>query len=272
MDPAGPQSPGWYNDKDYSIDARWIEGKREFAEREAEQARRKGLSYQSPPLFNFRPKTVPDVPLNQTSILRSGIAQSVDPNEIVGPSGYGTANYLASDGVFAYRVNFENYEEATAPAQVVMIENPVPANLDIDTLELTTAGFGDQLFTIPAGTQHYEHTAKMTFNVTDFDVLIEVKLDRENRKVLARFESIIPLTGLLPPVDVGFLPPEDGSGRGKGHIAYLVKPETSISTGTEIRNIGFITSIRRPAARLSAPTFPSSPIQTPRPIQAARRW
>ena len=63
-------------------------------------------------------------------------------------------------------------------------------------------GFGDLVFPIPDGSQRYEHTEHISYNGTEFDVNIEVSLDRAAREVKARFESIIPDTGLPPPVDV----------------------------------------------------------------------
>ena len=38
----------------------------------------------------------------------------------------------------------------------------------------------------------------------------------------------------------GFLPPEDGSGRGQGYIEYTIEPSSSVTTGTEIRNVALI--------------------------------
>lgn len=64
--------------------------------------------------------------------------------------GYGAPNYLRGDGTFGYRLNFENLKTATAPAQVVVVRNPIPAQLDLTTLELTSFGFGD-VFVAAAG-------------------------------------------------------------------------------------------------------------------------
>ena len=57
----------------------------------------------------------------------------------------------------------------------------------------------------------------------------------------ANFYSIDPTTDLPPSVDIGFLPPEDGTGRGQGFIAYTVEQIPGLTTGTEIRNIAYIT-------------------------------
>jgi hypothetical protein len=35
----------------------------------------------------------------------------------------------------------------------------------------------------------------------------------------------------------GFLPPEDGTGRGMGHISYTIQPKANLATGTQIRNV-----------------------------------
>src|SRR5207244_2865139 len=145
------------------------------------------------------------------------------------------------DGLFAYRINFQNATNATAPAQVVVITNAIPDNLYLATLEFISVGFGDHFFAIPAGSQHYEHTESVTYNGTAFDVKIEAKVEIASRQVQVKFESIVPELGLPPAVDVGFLPPEDGTFRGDGHVAYVIRPKSGLPTGTEIRNIGFIT-------------------------------
>jgi hypothetical protein len=38
----------------------------------------------------------------------------------------------------------------------------------------------------------------------------------------------------------GFLPPEDGTGRGKGYFAYSAKPKAGLPTGTQVRNVALI--------------------------------
>jgi RHS repeat-associated protein len=163
-----------------------------------------------------------------------------DPNGLVGPAGYGTANYLGANVTFAYQINFENASNATAPAQVVVITNPIPSDLDLSTLQISGIGFGDHFLSIPAGSQHYEHTEHLTFNGTAFDVNIEASVDYATRQVRVTFDSIVPLTGLPPSVDVGFLPPEDGTGRGDGYLAYTIQPIPGLTTGTEIRNTGAV--------------------------------
>jgi hypothetical protein len=54
------------------------------------------------------------------------------------------------------------------------------------------------------------------------------------------FYSIDPATSLPPSVDIGFLPPEDGTGRGMGYFSYVIRPKADLTTGTEIRNVALI--------------------------------
>jgi Ca2+-binding RTX toxin-like protein len=59
-------------------------------------------------------------------------------------------------------------------------------------------------------------------------------------QVLATFRSLDPITQLPPDVLTGFLPPEDGTGRGQGFFNYVVRPDAGLPTGSVIRNVARI--------------------------------
>ncbi len=100
-------------------------------------------------------------------------------------------------------------------------------------------GFGDTIVPIPPGRKHYAGSVPLTLSNETFNVEMEAGIDSANGRVFARFQSIDPLTS-LPPSLGGFLPPEDGTGRGKGHFSFLVRPRTNLTTGVEIRNVALI--------------------------------
>jgi hypothetical protein len=77
----------------------------------------------------------------------------------------------------------------------------------------------------------------MTFHGETFDVLAQIGINLANGLITAQFFSIDPTTDLPPDVLTGFLPPEDGTGRGMGHISYTVSPKANLPTGTQIRNV-----------------------------------
>ena len=81
----------------------------------------------------------------------------------------------------------------------------------------------------------------MTFNGQTFDVEVEAGIHTGTGEAYATFQSIDPNTMLPPDVLTGFLPQEDGTGRGMGYISFLIQPKAGLPTGTQIRNVALIT-------------------------------
>ncbi len=129
---------------------------------------------------------------------------------------------------------------ATAPAQIVGVSDQLDANLDWSTFEFTEIGFGDFLIPVPSGSQHFETIVPMSYNGVAFEVWIYADLNAATGKVQVDFYSIDPLTWLPPNVLIGFLPPEDGTGIGMGHVSYTVRPKPGLATGTQVRNVADI--------------------------------
>jgi hypothetical protein len=171
----------------------------------------------------------------------SGTSASVDPNEKTGPAGFGPNHFVAAEGFMPYRIDFENDKKATAPAQNVLVTDQLSSFLDWDTVELIEVGFGDILIQIPAGSRHFQAAVPMSYNEESFEAQMEIGLDAKTGLLTARFYSIDPNTSLPPSVLAGFLPPENGTGRGQGHINYVVRPKTGLATGVQIRNVAYIT-------------------------------
>ena len=168
---------------------------------------------------------------------------SHDPNAEYGPAGYGPQGFISdSSNPLPYQVDFENDPTATAPAQEVTVTDQLDPSLNWNTLQFTAVGFADNIITLPAGTQHYATTVPMTYDGDTFDVDIELGINLATGQVYARFQSIDPDTN-LPPSDVliGFLPPEDGTGRGQGYFSYMVQLKPGLATGTQISNVAHVT-------------------------------
>jgi len=172
---------------------------------------------------------------------------SIDPNSLTGPAGYGPSDFVAPYTVFPYQIDFENAPTATAPAQRVVISDPLDPNLDWSTLQLTGIGFGDTNIVIPPDSQYYATTVPMTENGESFVVEITISLNPATGLLTAVFQSIDPNTQLPPDVLTGFLPPEDGTGRGMGYISFIIDPKSGLPTGTQIRNVALITFDANPA-------------------------
>jgi RHS repeat-associated protein len=169
-------------------------------------------------------------------------AGSFDPNAMIGPNGYGPGIFVSGSALtlFPYQIDFENSPTATAPAQQVVITDTFDTNLDLNTFQLTEIDFGDTVLSIPSGSQDYQNTVPMTYNGVTFDVVINASLDYATRTLTVKFQSIDPTTQLPPSVLTGFLPPEDGTGRGSGYVGFMISPNSGLTTGTQIRNVADI--------------------------------
>ena len=188
-----------------------------------------------------QPGQSPPVTGSPTDRGASAVATAMDPNALSGPSGFGVLNFIQKAPTLPYRIDFENAKTATAPAQDVTIANQLPSTLDWSTFRVTEVAFGDTIISIPSNSQHYQTTVSMTYNGKTFDVLVEVGIHLTTGQVYATFQSIDPNTELPPDVLTGFLPPEDGTGRGQGHVSYTVQAKAGLATGTAIRDVALIT-------------------------------
>ena len=186
-------------------------------------------------------------PVTAVGSRQSVVATSQDPNAKIGPSGYGSSGYIGENGVLPYTIQFENDKVATAPAQQVVITDNLDSNLDWSAFSFTEIGFGDQRIAIPAGSQHFETTVSMTYNGQTFEVSILADLRLATGQIYVIIQSIDPNTSLPPDVLTGFLPPEDGTGRGMGYVSYTIQPKAGLATGTQIKNVALITFDQNPA-------------------------
>jgi RHS repeat-associated protein len=200
------------------------------------------VCYTTPPLWCpwcSKPPTPPATPTGSGG--SSSSVNSTDPNDKIGPAGYGPANFVPLTKALPYRIDFENDPKATAPAQRVDISDQLSSSLDGNTFQLTEVAFGDNIIAVPANSQHFQTSVPMTYNNRTFVVLIDLGLDAQTGLFRAYFQSLDPATSLPPDVLTGFLPPEDGTGRGMAHVSYTVQPKAGLPTGTLIKNVAQVT-------------------------------
>jgi YD repeat-containing protein len=166
---------------------------------------------------------------------------SRDPNGKLGPAGYGEPRWIAGDRIFPYRIDFENDPDASAPAQVVTVTDPLDANLDWSTFEITEFGFGDILVPVPQDLSTYETVVPFEQDGLALELQVRIALDHGTGRIEALFSTLDPVAGLPPTVAYGFLPPEDGSGRGQGHFSYVIRPRADLASGATLANVAVIT-------------------------------
>jgi RHS repeat-associated protein len=173
----------------------------------------------------------------------------IDPNEKLGAAGFGPQSFVAHDTTIPYRINFENLgpgtiptpaHPATEPVQRVEVTDQLSSDLDWDTFEFTGFGFGDTNVSVEdAGAYHFQ-TVLTNFNGTDFRVEVEISFDSTTGTVRVVYQALELNSELPPNALIGFLPPEDGTGRGKGYLTFSIRPKAGLPSGTELRNVAII--------------------------------
>ena len=167
----------------------------------------------------------------------STISYSSDPNDKLGPEGYGEKGYVSGAQKMDYTVRFENEEDATAPARWIRVLDTLDESLDLDTFVVEEFCLAGNLVTVGDGRNSYNQ--RIAIQVMGNAVLVDVaiNLDPETRRITASFMAIDPETGsMLQDVANGLLFPNDASGRGDGHIRYSVDLADGVTTDTEVTN------------------------------------
>jgi RHS repeat-associated protein len=164
---------------------------------------------------------------------------SGDPNEKLGPSGYGPQQFTTGVAAMPYTIYFENQPTASAPAQEIVITDLLDSDLDPATVELGEISFGSQFVADLNGLA----SGSVSVPILNSSYLAEITVSNNGSGQLEwRLKTIDPLTGDFPEDPyAGILPPNDETGRGEGHVTFKVRPKSGLTTGTQIANSASIT-------------------------------
>ena len=163
---------------------------------------------------------------------------AVDPNEIIGPSGFGEANFIPRQNMMPYTILFENKSEATAPAHDVFITDTLDQSVfDLSEFGFSAFGWGDSIY-FPPGNRQKEFSLDIDMR-PNLELITRVsgKLDTLTGIVKWEFLSLNPETmDLEEDPFLGFLPPNGSSPEGEGFVTFSVGLKKELGTDEEIRN------------------------------------
>ncbi len=174
--------------------------------------------------------------LGVTPVAQAGtrVVTSHDPNDITGPAGYGQQSYVSVDFTMYYLIQFANKTNASAPAQMVVVTNQLPAALDYGTFELGNMGFGTNVVTVPPGRTFYSSRVDAR-GALGLYVDVQGQFDATSGLAVWTFTSINPVTGGEPEDPLaGFLPPDTNPPAGEGWVRYSVKPLADTADGSQV--------------------------------------
>lgn len=184
----------------------------------------------------------------KTIVYKPCVVRPRDPNDIIGPEGYGEEDWISSKSTMGYMIRFENAADATAPAQQVVVTQQLDDDLDWRTLRIDDFGFGDQIIELDGKGAFYQKRLDFTADPTrGYFLDVSAAVNVTTGIVTWTMTTIDPATGDLPQNgQVGFLPVNDtvynanhdvvvqGTGRGEGYVTYTVRALRTATTGTVI--------------------------------------
>jgi hypothetical protein len=160
--------------------------------------------------------------------------RSSDPNDILGPAGFGPENWIPSGSSLDYTIRFENQATATAPAKEVVITQQLDPDLDWRSFRLGSLSWGDLVFNVPDNRAFYTERLDVR---ADYGVYVDFSAFIDIRTGEARWDikAIDPETGDIPTDPLkGFLPPNVVQGQGEGKVSYRVKAKNTSQSGDRV--------------------------------------
>ncbi len=183
---------------------------------------------------------IPEPPTPPSQERDNGHGQStapIDPNEKSGSLGVGPNHNVAVYQKLGYTIFFENVITATAPAQQVVVVDQLDSDLDWTTFHPTEIAFGNQVIAVSAQTGGYH--ARLTIPdyrpaiTRTWQLDINAQINYQTGVITWTLTTLDPLTNHLPDDALaGFLPPNDATHRGEGHVSFSVKPKAGLAWGT----------------------------------------
>ncbi len=158
-----------------------------------------------------------------------------DPNDIIGPVGYGPEKWVSAAERLPYTIRYENDpKNATTAAQVVRIVQVLDSDLDPNSFQFGDFGFGGHEFKVPTGRQTLNFDLDLR---SEIGIIVRVfaRIDAATREISWTFSSISPSTGAdTTNPDDGFLPLNLLPPQGDGFVSYSIRAKKSAITGAKI--------------------------------------
>jgi RHS repeat-associated protein len=157
-----------------------------------------------------------------------------DPNNLIGPAGYGAGGFITPDRTLPYTILFANEPTADIPAQQVVVTEQVDPSLDWTTFEVGDFGIGGTIYAVPPNHGSYSTRLDLTSTLGIYlDVTAGINL--ATGMASWTFTSVDPTTGDLPSnIFIGFLPPDKNPPAGEAFVDYTIRPKSGLATGTSI--------------------------------------
>jgi RNAse (barnase) inhibitor barstar len=154
-----------------------------------------------------------------------------DPNDIIGPTGFGENHWIAISNPLKYTIRFENAATATAPAQDVIITQQMDDDLDWRTFRIDDYGWSGDIYSLAGDKAFYSTRLDLTATKGIY-VNVTASIDITTGIATWKLSTIDPKTGEAPISPLtGLLPINDANGAGEGFVSYSIKAKKTAKTG-----------------------------------------
>jgi WD40 repeat protein len=159
------------------------------------------------------------------------VVNSNDPNaKVVTPNRAPDGRIFLED-MLVYTVFFENQPSATAAAQEVFVTDQLDPNLDWSSFQPLEVAFGDVALPIEGADKSFSTATTYDDLGAGRELAVEIAGDFNEAagRMSWTFRTVDPFTGDFPEEALaGFLPPNDATGRGEGHVTFAIRPLQTI--------------------------------------------
>ncbi|NJN12705.1 MAG: hypothetical protein HC815_34015, partial [Richelia sp. RM1_1_1] len=143
---------------------------------------------------NLSDYTLPDDCKCEPEDYSPTLLKSADPNDILGPSGYGSEKWIPATDPLEYTIRFENMSTATAPAKQVVVTQKLDSDLDLRSFRLGSLGWGDLVFQVPENRSFYSERIDLT---SEYGIYADITafIDIATGEIKWEIKAIDPETG-----------------------------------------------------------------------------
>lgn len=163
---------------------------------------------------------------------------SFDPNEMIGPAGFGDQHWIQKNNSIPYTILFENKSTASAPAHIVTVTDTLDlTKFDLNEFGFGSFGFGDTICS-PNGKKLKEFSLDIDLK-PNMNLIARVsgKLDTISGVIRWEFLSLNPTNMQLEEDPfVGFLPPNNANHAGEGFVSFSVGLKKELGTNAALKN------------------------------------
>lgn len=183
-------------------------------------------------------KSVADCPGGNGGGKKIRAVGSYDPNEMIGPDGFGEQHYIKPAPEMSYTITYENKATATAPAHEVFVYDTLDAGTyDFASFGFTSFGWADTVIRVDG--------ERMKQFVQDIDMrpkqelIVRVSGEFNEETGIARW-SFVSLNATTKQYeedpDVGYLVPNNANHEGEGFVTFGINHKAELGPGATIAN------------------------------------